>query len=110
MDEKVLYTPATIAGHAEDSGIIHKYTANGKIKLKVAKQRIRIALGRHSNNQKYPDEGDGTVTLKGQSPTPAWFGWRWQDGIGTEKWRDALLKKLEEKPVDIPSRDKSAGN
>jgi len=41
-------------------------------------QRIRISLGRLSNNHGFPDEGDGLVTLFGQSPTAGWYGWRWK--------------------------------
>ena len=81
LDKDVLFTPAMIADHAEKNGTIQEYMENDTIPLDLAKQRIRITMGRFSNNRKFPDAGDGIVTKKGQSPTPAWFGWRWIDAI-----------------------------
>ena len=76
LDPEDLYTPATIARFAEQNGFLEQGLSTEKIRL--AKQRIRIALGRFSNNHQFPDEGDGMVTIKGQSPTPGWFGRRWK--------------------------------
>ena len=75
LNEDELYTPATIAMIALKSDLCQP--ANTK-EAKRTYQRIRIALGRFSNNHHFPDEGDGIVTIKGQAPTPGWFGWRWK--------------------------------
>jgi hypothetical protein len=40
-------------------------------------------MGRFSNNRDFPDEGDGMVTIRGQAPTPAWYGWRWLAALMT---------------------------
>ena len=78
LDPNTLYTPATIAIFAEEFGFLD--TSDFR-RLRLAKQRIRIALGRFSNNRQFPDEGDGMVTIRGQAPTPGWFGWRWQEAV-----------------------------
>jgi len=78
LDPNSLYTPATIAAFAEQIGLLDHSDPNQR---RLAKQRIRIALGRFSNNHNFPDEGDGMVTIRGQAPTPGWFGWRWQAAI-----------------------------
>ena len=70
-----LYTPATVADFALEKGLIKGEDAKA---LRLARQRVRIAMGRWTNNKGFPDEGDGHIVLKGQSPTPGWFGWRWK--------------------------------
>jgi hypothetical protein len=75
LDEDTLYTPATIANFAFDRGLFKEVNA---AKVRIQKQRIRIAMGRFSNIHAFPDEGDGMVSIKGQAPTPGWFGWRWK--------------------------------
>ena len=75
LDEDELYTPASITAMAERTGFIKSRDPNQR---RLEKQRIRISLGRFSNNHAFPDEGDGMVTLRGQAPTPGWFGWRWK--------------------------------
>ena len=79
LDPDDLYTPATIAYFAHE----HEFIAPDldEDALRLAKHRIRMSLGRFSNNHDFPDEGDGMVTLNGQAPTPAWFGWRWQEPV-----------------------------
>ncbi|MBO1320347.1 hypothetical protein [Acanthopleuribacter pedis] len=79
LDEDEIYTPATIADFAEVSGFIDAPKDTNEYRL--ARQRVRIAMGRFSNNHRFPDEGDGFVTLKGQPPIPGWFGWRWKAAI-----------------------------
>lgn len=80
LDKNSLFTPATIANFAEEKGLLEGTNLRER---RLEKQRIRIALGRFSNNHGFPDEGDGMVTLRGQAPTPAWFGWRWKASIRT---------------------------
>ena len=78
LEEDELYTPASIAAYAQKIEFI---TSTEPDQVRLEKQRIRIALGRFSNNHNFPDEGDGMVTLRGQAPTPGWFGWRWKAAI-----------------------------
>jgi len=73
-----LYTPASIAGYALATGFIDSKDPD---RIRLEKQRIRISMGRFSNNHDFPDEGDGMVTIKGQAPTPGWFGWRWKAAL-----------------------------
>jgi len=75
LGDDELYTPASIALFAVTCGFVEEGRAD---KMRMEKQRIRIALGRFSNNHAFPDEGDGMLRLPGQAPTPAWFGWRWK--------------------------------
>ena len=79
LNDDDLHTPATIARHAMEAGLISLDHPDPGL----ARLRIRIALGRFSNNRQFPDEGDGMVTVPGQSPTPGWFGWRWKEGLVT---------------------------
>ena len=78
LDDDQLYTPATIVNFALANKLI-KATAPQDIRLE--RQRIRISLGRFSNNHQFPDEGDGMVKIKGQAPIPGWFGWRWKAAV-----------------------------
>ncbi len=78
LEDDDLYTPALIADFAEAKGILKE--SDGQ-KRRLERQRLRIALGRYSNNHHFPDEGDGMVTISGQSPTPGWFGWRWKEAL-----------------------------
>lgn len=78
LDEDQIYTPATIAAFAEEKGFIQ---VQESARRRLEKQRIRIALGRFSNNHEFPDQGDGMVTIRGQAPTPGWFGWRWKAAL-----------------------------
>lgn len=74
LETDKLYTPATIAKIAID--LSQPLT---EAQQKRTYTRVRITLGRFSNTHDFPDEGDGMVTIKGQAPCPAWFGWRWRD-------------------------------
>ncbi|CAM2009156.1 hypothetical protein [Acanthopleuribacter pedis] len=78
LDEDEIYTPATIADFAEQIGYID---TSDPERYRLERQRVRIAMGRFSNNHRFPDEGDGFVTLRGQPPIPGWFGWRWKAAI-----------------------------
>jgi len=73
LDSDELYTPATVARFAVERGLIEDN--------KQERQRVRISIGRFTNNHYFPDEGDGMVTIPGQSPTPGWFGWRYKDAL-----------------------------
>ena len=79
LEPDSLYTPASIAQFAVEENLLPGNTFREK---KLNYQRIRITLGRLSNNRYFPDEGDGLVHLKGQPPYPGWFGWRWLEALG----------------------------
>ncbi len=78
LDKDTIYTPSTIALFAEQNGFLKAET---EAERRLEKQRIRISMGRFSNNHGFPDAGDGMVTIKGQAPTPGWSGWRWNDAL-----------------------------
>jgi len=78
LKDEQIYTPATIAAFAEANGLLKEVTTAG---IKLEKQRIRITMGRFSNNHGFPDQGDGMVTMPGQAPVPGWFGWRWKSAL-----------------------------
>jgi hypothetical protein len=80
LEEHELYTPASIAIFAEENSLLR---SRGKDAQRSEKNRIRIAMGRFSNNHEFPDEGDGIVFVKGKAPNPGWFGWRWREAIIT---------------------------
>jgi hypothetical protein len=68
-----LYAPASIARFALDNGLVKNHAGNY--------QRIRINMSRWADRYAFPDEGDGTVFLKGRAPTPGWFGRRWAEPL-----------------------------
>ncbi len=74
LDDDDVYTPATIASFAAESNFL-----DGDESEKLQRRRVRITLGRFSCRF-FPGEGDGQVTLRGQAPTPGWYGWRWKYG------------------------------
>ena len=77
LEDEALYTPAAIARNAQEKGFL-------KGKPEEIQQdilRIRITMGRNSQNHGFPEEGDGLVTLWGQSPTPGWVGRRWKEAF-----------------------------
>ncbi|MDJ0836246.1 MAG: hypothetical protein QNK37_06985 [Acidobacteriota bacterium] len=78
MQDDLVYSPASITQIAEKMGYFSKGT---KEDIKKRKQRMRLSLGRFSNNHAFPNGGDGHVQIKGQSPTPGWFGWRWKAAL-----------------------------
>jgi hypothetical protein len=78
LQEGELYTAAKIAEFAEAKGFI---SVGGLAEVRLAKQRIRLAMGRFRTNHQFPKDGDGLVYHPGQAPTPGWFGWRWQAAI-----------------------------
>ena len=73
LDDHDLYTPAAIVRHALDRKMIDNKP--------LAITRLRITLSRYSQNHQFPKAGDGLVTIKGQAPTPGWWGHRWKDEL-----------------------------
>ncbi len=84
LDDDELYSPAAIATIAMEKGFPELGETPEEAEL--IRQPCRIAMGRFTNNHCFPDEGDGQITLSGQSPTPAWFGQRYKQVL--------ILKKL----------------
>ena len=80
LEENELYSPASVAMFAEKHNLLQATDPKDRRK---EKNRIRIAMGRFSNNHHFPDSGDGMVLVKGQAPTPGWFGRRWKEAIIT---------------------------
>ncbi len=66
-----LYTAAAIARLGVAQGLIPP----------EERTRLRIAMGRFSQNHGFPKEGDGQVFLSGQPPMRGWFGWRFQEAL-----------------------------
>ena len=81
LPDDEVHTPASIVNYAEKHLLEPFRAGQSKDDRRLIRQRIRITLGRLSNNHNFPDEGDGLVTLKRQSPTPGWFGERWRSTI-----------------------------
>ena len=78
LDPDTVYTPAAIAQFGRDNGYIEGATPEKRFSTY---QRIRIAMGRFAANRPFPTRGDGMVLIKGQAPTPGWYGWRWQKAV-----------------------------
>ena len=76
LDSDRLYTPALIANLAEENR-----TLVPGVEKRLEKNRVRLILGRFVDKNDFPREGDGKVTLLGQAPVPAWFGWRWKASL-----------------------------
>ena len=75
LDDDVLYTAASIAMFAVRLNLL---SWEDKDELALAKLRLRVTLGRFRAYHRFPDEGDGLLTLKGQAPCTAWLGCRWK--------------------------------
>ena len=80
LEDDDIYTPSTIATLAKNRGMFESAWDDPK-GIRLEHQRIRITMGRFSNNNNFPDKGDGQVVVPGQPPIPGWFGWRWKAAI-----------------------------
>jgi len=78
LDNGTLFSPASIAQFAMAEGLLEDDRDGTEDTDRLLKQRIRVSMGRYSNNHEFPDQGDGLITLRGNAPTPGWFGWRWK--------------------------------
>jgi hypothetical protein len=76
LEDNKIYTPSTIAVYAVETGWVDTRDPEQR---RLEMLRVRVAMGRFSNNHAFPDNGDGMVNLPGQSPTPGWYGWRWKE-------------------------------
>lgn len=82
LNDDTLYTPAKIAGLAQELGMIE---VKDKKRGDLDRQRIRIAMGRLSHNHSFPENGDGQVILDRQRPIPGWYGWRWKKVLNRKR-------------------------
>ena len=102
LHDDELYTAATVANRAVALELVD---ASSEKRIELDRQRIRIAMGRYANNHEFPDNGDGNVRLRGQAPTPGWWGRRWKehaDPLTEEQYRQftELLERM-----DVTDRD-----
>lgn len=87
LEDEVLYSAGAIIRFAQDSDF-----AQGQQAL----LRIRISLNTRATRYSFPELGDGWVRLRGQGPTPGWFGWRWKSTISAKAGQaDAQLVSAE---------------
>ena len=86
LDFDGLYTSAAIVRFAEEQGFVTQFLQEEPDgpDVRLLKRRMRISFNRTRDLYGFPIEGDGLVTIKGQAPKPAWFGWRW---LGTCQWK-----------------------
>lgn len=77
LNPTTLYTPGMIAKMAAERNLL-PMDPKGSLEVRLTIQRVRIAMSRLCYNRQFPKHGDGIVTIHGQAPMPAWYGWRWQ--------------------------------
>jgi len=77
LDASRVYSAATIARFALGRAL---FSEDEEIEPARAHQRLRITLGRMTQNKRnlFPPDGDAKVKQPGQPATAGWFGWRWQ--------------------------------
>ena len=80
LEEDEIYSPGAIVRFAEEKGLLDDYFEEESNK-KLVRQRIRISCIRLSEMHQFPAGGDALVTIKGQAPTPGWYGWRWKQSL-----------------------------
>lgn len=78
LEDGKLYSPATIVSNGEALGFFDGLYDR---QLRLAKTRVRIALGRLRQLRRFPDAGDGQVKIGGQAMMPGWYGARWKAAI-----------------------------
>ena len=77
LDDNAVYSPAMIARYGEETGLLR--TDLSRASLKKQRQRIRHTLARYRINHDFPETGDGTVRVPGQSISLGWYGRRWKE-------------------------------
>ena len=86
-----LFSPSSIADYAISSGLLS--IIHPKEDDKLARQRIRIALGLYSRNHKFPRESD-SLRLTRSRVFREWFGWRWQRFSSLDEGHAALSGRV----------------
>jgi len=76
LKDDQLYSAASITRYGQSLGLFGPGLK--KEALALAKQRVRVAMGRLAQSHAFPTYGDGQVKLPGQAATPAWLGKRWK--------------------------------
>lgn len=82
LDDDRCFTPSLIVQFAEEKGLLDEtgFLAEDIARFGVGhvKRRIRITLGRLSHHRRFPPDGDGLVTWRGQPMMVGWKGSRWK--------------------------------
>lgn len=76
LDDDKIYSPASIVNSALEAGLLN--SDDDAESFKIARVRIRHTLARFAKSHKFPKEGDGFVTLRGQALARGWRGKRWK--------------------------------
>ena len=85
LDDETVYCPSTIVEAGREHGLVPEIANNEKIdpeEDRTIKTRIRHALARFAANHRFPEQGDGLVKIKGQTPPRGWKGFRWKEAAG----------------------------
>lgn len=102
LEPYTIYAAGSISDFAAFIGYIHHNDPNRVALLR----RIRSSCGYIIKKYDFPAEGDGQVVIKGQRPTPGWYGWRWQEAIRSNRKAHrnnqlrAMRRKNKKKKVD----------
>lgn len=89
LEPRVVYSASGIVSYARFIG----YIPNDHPKRKTLERNIRSSCGYLIKRHHFPPVGDGMVIIKGQRPTPGWYGWRWQRMV-REKERESRNMRL----------------
>ncbi len=88
LDDETVYCPYTIFQAGRDHGLVAHLAGKDEIDPKeerLYKIRIRHTLARFVANHHFPEEGDGLVKIKGQTPPRGWKGSRWKKAARLEE-------------------------
>ena len=77
LPDDVIFIPSTIVKHAVYKGFIAD--------IPLAQRRLRVSMSRLRQLRKFPDKGDGSVTLKKYRAYVGWCGLRWKLAIHPSK-------------------------
>lgn len=105
LEEDAIYLPATIVDHGIKHGLVELF--QDLEQAKKNRLKIRHTLARFAKNHGFPEEGDGSIKMPGQTSMPGWFGWRWQAAITDRYNRSPSISKIENEPnlkVDLKVR------
>jgi len=89
LNDNTLYSPSKIAWFAWESRLL----PNAEIGA-LSRLRLRTTLGRMTVNKRrlFPIGGDGHILIRGQQPTPGWYGWRWKEAYGVRQEGESCPK------------------
>ena len=75
LEDDEVYSPGTIAQLGQDLGFLDDVKQEEK---KDARLLVRHTLARYRFNHDFPEDGDGTVKIRGQGASLGWTGERWK--------------------------------